>query len=307
MDSTAYTLDQIRITIDRLRESWLWLGLLVVPGRETRGVGTVATDADREVQWYRAMHERAYKDWALRHGMGALAPTPAGARVSVIDAQVMVRGIVVDVARLVAQSQGQTYVGGAADTVQAVIDALDWLEEGARPAPWICWTGGVLHREGALDRIRDPELAAAVDTALQRADRVACEAARVDGDIERGAAGVVRERYAPIDGRCPACRNKSLQLVHDGDERNRLRWHVRCISERCVCVGLGDIDSGRPPCPCRQKARYAGRRHAWAYGELSGPYGLWAAMAAASPVRRTLRSATTGHGRWSDRRSGNAP
>lgn len=284
MDPIPIILDQARLTIDRLRECWSWLEILVEPGRETRGPGQVETDAVRELQFYRAMHERAYKEWNLRHGRGALASTSAGARVSVLDARAAVHGQVVAVAKRIALSVDAVYLGPAS-SVDPVLAALNWI--GA-----------------ALDGVRDADLAAVVDTDLQRAARLAYDACRVDGDLERGAAGVVRELYAPIDGRCPACRNRSLQLVYDGsslsnsvsDMVRRSKWHVRCVSDRCCCRGQD--------CSCGQRVRYAGRRHAWAFGELTGPYGLWRAMEAASPARSRLESRTMGHGGWSDRRTG---
>lgn len=300
MDPIPIILDQVRLTIDRLRECWSWLELLVEPGRETRAPGVVETDAVRELQFYRAMHEQAYKVIALQNGRGALAPTPAGARVSVIDARAAVHGQVVAVARRVAVYRHATYVGPVAG-VDATLAALDWLA-GTDGSGWVAGTDGVWWRRGALDWIRDAELAASVDKDLQRASRLAHEAARVDGDFDQAVPGVVRELYAPIDGRCPACRNKSLQLVHDGNEHNRRRWHIRCVSEHCRCWGAGDENT--PPCGCRRWSKVPGRSHAWAWGELTGPYGLWRAMEAASPARPRVGSSTSGHGGWSDRRTG---
>lgn len=286
-EDIRYTVEQIRITADELRTAWAWLRLLVEPGRET-SVGTAVDDQRAERLTAAGFQARAYREWNLRRGLSALPPSPGSARVGIVDAQVHVHGIVVDVATRTARS-----VGGRpparADTVVATVNAaLDWLtgDAGEPGRPWITGTGGVLWRAGPLDELRDAGLAAGVDRDLQRADRIA-----------RAAARVLDERVQPIDHRCPACGQRSLQLYYDGDDRRR--WYVRCVSARCRCTGSGE--PGRPSCGCRQATRYAGRPHAWAYGELEGPFGLWAAIAATSPDRPRLEARTAGHGGWQSR------
>ncbi len=291
----------VRDAIGRLRESWAWLGELVEPGTETSG-GRVLTDVERERLAELAAAERAdryprprYDPHYLadRHrrpaedvlsrapaGHGALAATSAPARLSIVEAQAQVRAIVVDAARAVAAAARAVYVGRAGP--DAVPAALVWLD--GVPARWVAtadgvvWPrppGGVLHQ---VELGEVPADLAAIAAGLDRADRIA-----------REAAGVAATLTAPWPDRCPACRLRSLQLHHDGDQRHQRAWYVACVSEACVCAGAG--------CGCRQQVRYAGRRHAWARGELDGPYGLWAAVAAAHTPRPPVGSTRQGHGR----------
>ncbi|MCW6010330.1 hypothetical protein K1W54_38145 [Micromonospora sp. CPCC 205371] len=307
IDSTPYVVDQIRVTIAGLRTAWGWLGELVEPGRDS-APAAVLSDAMRARLDELAAAERAdryappvnlppgARQFASSSAY-ALPATRAGARIAVVDARARVHALVVDAARMVADQLGTVYVGDRAGDA-GVLDALDWLD--APPDRWVATAGGVVwHRRhgGVLDQLRDADAAARVDTALQRALRLARAAARdVDG-----------EHTAPVDGRCPACGRRSLELdfvsvaqlrAGELDERARRAWTVSCLSEACRCIGEG--------CRCRQKVRYAGRRHAWAYGELAGPYGLWRAMNAAGRRRRgpetRVGSEAAGHGGWAERR-----
>jgi hypothetical protein len=270
-----------RVTMARLRQSWEWLGLLVEPGRES-SVGAPVDDVRAEALAAQAIAEQAYKAWNLRQGLSALPPTPAAARLGIVDARVQVHGLVLDTARLVAVSQGAVY-RGARIGVDAVLAALDWLEVGVRPDPWVAGQDG-LYRQGWLDRVRDVRLVAAVDRRLARADQVA-----------RAAARVLDDTVQPINHRCPACRQRSLQLHYDPADLVRVadggrpavsaRWFVECVSDRCRCTVEG--------CGCRMRNRYAGRRHAWAYGELGE---LWSAIAAVGTRGDRLRATGTGLG-----------
>jgi len=300
--------EQIRATIADLREAWSWLGDLIEPGRDSAPI-PVLTDAQRARQDEAIAAERAERDawsadvpvgqrqFAAPAGRYALAGSRPGARIGVIDARAAVHGIVLDVARTVAAAEGARYVGDRAG-LAGVRDALDWLDGGA-PC-WIATVDGVIWRTppgGVLAQLDDAAVATVVNARLSRANRIAREAARSpDG-----------EHHAPVDHRCPACGRRSLELdygsdelLHRGaeDERYRRAWTVSCISEACRCAGEG--------CGCRQRIRYPGRRHAWAYGELSGPYGLWAAVRAADRRRRgpeaRVRSEVYGHGGWAERR-----
>jgi hypothetical protein len=276
--------EQARASIDELRQAWAWLRLLAEPGRES-STALVVDDAQAERLAALGMQAKAYRTWNLRWGLSALAPTPAAARIGVLDAQVAVHGLVLDVARAVATAAHSTYVG-ARSGADAVLDALDWLEEGPRPYPWVCGPEGPRWRAGALDRLRDPAAAAAAAGLLQRANRLAREACRVvDADPVR-----------PLEHRCPACRAQSLQLHYDGEDlarvadgarpRNVSRWYAECVSQRCRCTVQG--------CGCGMRSRIDGRRHAWAYGELPD---LWRAIERAAQIRgRPVGSAAEGHG-----------
>lgn len=287
IDGVGYTAEQIRITIDRLRQSWAWLRLLVAPGRET-SVGTAVDDQRAERLTAVGLQARAYRDWNLRQGQYALPPSPASARIGIVDAQVDVHGLVLTAVQHLARHLELGYVGRRNTVDQAVTTALDWLtgDAGEPGRRWIAGVDGVYWRTGPLDDLRHAGFAVGLDRDLQRADRIARTAARVLDD-----------RVQPIEHRCPACGQRSLQLQYDGDDRRT--WQVRCVSQRCRCAGTGE--PGRPACGCHQRTRYAGRPHAWAYGELDGPYGLWAAIAAASLTRPRLAARTNGHGGWQSR------
>jgi hypothetical protein len=280
--AAAALVEDCMATIDRLRQSWEWLGMLVEPGRES-SVGSPVDDARAEALAVQALAARADKEWNLRQGNSALPPAAAPARLGIVDAGVHVHGLVLDVARMVAASAGAVYVGARVGA-DAVIDALDWLELGSRPDPWVVGAEGVRWRESPLDRIRDAGVAASVDRQLARADQVA-----------RAAARVLDDTVQPINHRCPACRQRSLQLHYDpadlvrvadgGRPARTARWYVECVSERCRCTVEG--------CGCRMRHRYTGRRHAWAYGELGD---LWAAIAAVGAQSERLRAGGTGRG-----------
>lgn len=296
----AAAVDDCRIQLAALRESWGWLVELTAPGRE--GSVPLPVDDDRaEVLEALAWQTRAYRDWALRHGRTALPPTPAAARVEVVDAQAMVHTIVLAAVRLVARAAGASYVGPAGG-VDPVMAALDWLDEGTRPDPWVAAACG-LYRQGTLDRVRDAGVAARLAARLAAADRVARRAARVLG-----------EATMALPDRCPACRARSLQLHYDPHDLARMgdaarlaadpratvvqrtgawrrvrprqpaAWWVECVSDRCRCVADG--------CACRGVGRVAGRRHVWPYGELQA---LWTALTVA-PKGPGMRGGGEGRG-----------
>lgn len=279
-------LEHARVALDELRQAWSWLALLAEPGREASDA-LVVDDGQAERLAAQGMAARAYRTWNLRLGLSALAPTPSAARVGVLDAQVAVHGLVLDTARAVAAAAGATYVGrGTGD--QGVLDALDWLEQGHPPDPWICGPEGARWRAGPLDRLRDAAVAKAVADGLQRANQVARQAARVAGE----------DPVQPLEHRCPACGAQSLQL-HYGDPedlahvaagaarpRHVSRWYAECVSQRCRCVVQG--------CGCGMRSRIAGRRHAWSYGELAD---LWRAIERARQLRGArVGSSAEGHG-----------
>ncbi|HET8684991.1 MAG TPA: hypothetical protein VFM54_24425 [Micromonosporaceae bacterium] len=285
--------EQCRLSVARLRESWGWLALLVEPGRET-ATARVLGDAERAGDAARAREERADRQRVSRRPgalvtqwpeAAALAPTSAPVRVGVVDAQVAVHGLVLDVARRVAAARDAGYLGRPGDA--GVLDALGWLDEGG-PSRFVAAVGGVVWREpprGVLAGLADRDLLAWLDARLARADRIARGAARDTGQTTTG-----------VGDACPACGRWTLEWVMPGypDPRHRGRWWVRCASEACLCAGVG--------CPCRQAVRYEGRRHAWSSGELAGPGGLWLAIAIARHRRQArLRSTRRGHGGWADR------
>lgn len=275
-----------RVLVDELRTVWGWLDELVEPGRDSAPV-PLMTDVQRARQAEAAAVESAERAAAtgtapvgqrqfLVPGHGALVSARPAARLGILDARVAVHGLVSDAARVAARGMNASYVG-ARPGEAGVLDALSWLAEVLAEA--------------------DPVTVIRVEAMLARAVRIAREAARsVDG-----------EHLAPVDHRCPACGHRSLQLDYvseaslraaGDDERARWSWTVSCISESCRCAGEG--------CWCGQRIRYAGRRHAWAYGELSGPRGLWAAIRAADDRRRgpeaRVGSEAAGNGGWSERR-----
>jgi hypothetical protein len=283
IDAAPYVLDQIRVTVADLRAAWGWLAELVEPGRDSAPMPVLSDDQRARLDQVAAAEraDRHAPPVNLPPGARQFAPTSAyaspatraGARVAVVDARATVRGMVVDVAHMVAGCIDASYVGGA-----VVLDALDWID-------------------GAIADVRDVDALAAVDAALQRALIIARRAARDSA----------ADPVAPVDHRCPACGRRSLELDYGSEhelvdgavrEQSRRRWTISCISLGCRCVGEG--------CGCRQRVRYGGRRHAWAYGELAGPYGLWRAIAAADRRRRgpeaRVGSETAGHGGWSERR-----
>lgn len=271
---------QARTSIDDLRQALAWLSLLAEPGRDASTALAVDDDLAERLT-AQGMQARAYRDWNLTRGLSALPPTAAAARLGVLDAQAAVHGLVLDVARLVAAARGSTYVGMASGG-QAVVDALDWLEEGHRPDPWITGPEGVRWRAGPLDSLRDGDVAGEVAARLQRANTIARRTARV----------LDEDPVQPLEHHCPACGRQSLQLHYDrGDlvaaadgitPRQRSRWYAQCISGRCRCTVEG--------CGCGMRMRIAGRRHAWAWGELPD---LWRAIERAQHRRhrRVGRSA----------------
>lgn len=308
IDPLPHLVEQIHVTIASLRKEWAWLEDLVEPGRDSAPL-PLLTDAQRARQAAAAAAER--DEWAdqsawLPRGArqfapaaaSALAPSPAAARVTVVDARIAVHHLVVDVAHRAANALATRWVGGRAGDA-AVVDVLDWLE--GPPPCWIATADGTIWRippGGALAELHDVALVVDVDAALQRALAI----------VRRACRDSVGEHTVPVDHRCPACGRRSLQLdyVHpdllvdalDG-QRARRGWTVNCISEACRCTGEG--------CGCRQRVRYAGRRHAWRYGELSGPDGLWTAIAVADRRRRgpdsRVGSGAAGHGGWAERRT----
>lgn len=255
-DLAAGLVEQARATLDDLRRAWAWLSLLAEPGRASSSAAVV-DDARAEALTAQGLAARAYRIWNLRWGLSALAPTAAAARPGILDAQAAVHGLVLDLARLVAAEGQACYVGLRAGDA-AVGDALDWLDR-------------------ALVDVRDHRLALAALGTLQRANTVARSAARVLGE----------DPTQPLEHRCPACGRQSLQLHYDRDDlaragadlgeqpRNRSRWYAECVSRRCTCTVEG--------CGCGMRTRIAGRRHAWAYGELPD---LWRAIDRAQALRR---------------------
>lgn len=253
----------------RLHQSWSWLALLVEPGPET-SAGRVLSDIERDRQAADLRVER-YERTKVGASAAALAPSPAPIRLAVVDLQAYLTHRVRRVASRCARAAVPV---GYRPAGAAVPQLLDWLTVGRPPAPWIGSATGVLERRCAFDRCPAGTLSWAAEQ-LRHADQLA-----------RVAAGVFTDRLAPLPDRCPVCRLRSLQLDYTSDQRNS--WSVVCTSTRCVCSGTG--------CPCRHRIRYEGRRHAWSYGELDGPYGLWAAIGAARLPRPPIRRTASGHG-----------
>lgn len=254
MSAAAELVEQAQATLADLIQAWAWLHLLAEPGRASSSA-MVIDDARGEALAAQGMQARAYRDWNLQRGMTALPPTAAAARVGVLDAQAAVHAIVLNLARQAAKAEHAMYVGQRAGD-DAVADALAWLDY---------W---------ALPRVRDADLATAINAGLQRANSIARQAARVLGE----------EPTQPLEHRCPACGRQSLQLHYDREDlvraadgerpRNRSRWYAECVSQRCRCTVAG--------CGCGMRMRVDGRRHAWPYGELPD---LWRAIERAQRLR----------------------
>lgn len=290
---TSCGVADVREAIERLRESCAWLWLLMTPGRERRP-GRPVDEAQAELLEARGRSDRAYREWNLRHGRGALAPSAAAARLDVVDAQSVVHRRLVGLARRVAAHQGASYVGGRTGATAAAADVLDWLTVGGPGRRWVVDSAGDAWRAGVLDDLhdnRDAHLLREIARTLAAADEVA-----------RQAAGVVAEPVRPIEHRCPACRNRSLQLHHDGHDKRR--WTVRCVRRTCVCAGAG--------CGCLRRDRRPGVAHVWTRAEMEGPYGLATAVAIARRLteqgrpRPSVGSSAGGHGGWPERRTGAA-
>lgn len=291
LDSVRYTVEQIHISIDRIRAAWTWLCLLVEPGHATTPAGTAVGDAQAERLEALGHSDRAYRAYNLKHGMSALPPSPAPARVGIIDAQVAVHTLIADAVWLLASTGGRQAQRGADAAALDVPAALDWFT--GAPLAELGYSGadGVWWRAGALDRIRDSHLAADLDKLLQRAVRTAEAAAGIDVAMTR-----------PLEHRCPACGRRSLQLEHSSTTRTR--WTVECVSERCVCSGPARPD--QPACGCGRQEHREGRRHVWPYAELDGPHGLLAAVTAATATRPGVGRGAAGHGGWQSRNMGGA-
>ena len=272
-DAAAYVVEQIHLTIDQLRQSWAWLVDLVEPGHASPGSARAVTDEQAERLEAVGHSDRAYREWNLRYGMSALPPSPAAARLTVLDAQAVVAMCVLDAARATAAAASAVYVGGRPTVAESVRDALAWLD-------------GTSEQPGAVDELRNAKLAAAIDKWLQRADRTARAAAReLDEDVE------------PVGERCPACRRKSLQRELGGAGAV-----TRCVSESCCCTG--GAEPGKPACGCGRSRLEPGRRHVWLPSELGE---LSTAIEAAFPASPRLARSTWGHGGWQSRNMGGTP
>lgn len=282
-------IEEARLAVEQLRESWGWLCELVEPSRQP-GATLAVDDRQAEVLEARGRSDRAYRDWNLRLGMSALPPTPAPASLEVVDAQVYVHRILLDLGRLAARAQRASFVGGRAGMLATVVSILDWLDGTGGRGRFVATVDGVVWRQGQLE-IMPIALVLAAGKDLARADRAARSAARVVGIAAK-----------EVRFRCPACRRRSLQLQHDGEDKTQ--WYVRCVSDACRCTGEG--------CGCLQRRRVVGRAHSWPYGELESAYGLRNAVAVADAlaehrmrengVDREVRSESRGHGGWSNRR-----
>lgn len=280
--------EQIKITADRIRIAWAWLGLLVEPGHATVPSGTAVDDERAERLEAIGHSDRTYRFLNLREGMSALPPSPAPVRVGTVDTQVAVHAYVGVAVRMLANTGSSAHTWARADAAMATVPtALDWLV-GHDVGLGVDGLDGVWLRQGAVDRVRDAELAAAVDRLLQRADR----AARViTGDQDDAP-------IRPLEHRCPACGRRSLQLEITG--RDRSAWLTRCVSERCRCTGPGD--QATAACGCLRRAPAdVGRHHVWRYSDLDGPLGLIAALDRYDRQRPDVVAGAVGHGGWQSR------
>jgi hypothetical protein len=273
--AAAFVVEQIHLTLDRLRESWEWVVELVVPGHATSSSAAAVTDDQAERLEALGHSDRAYRAWNLRHGMSALPPSPAAARLAALDAPGVIAMCVIEAAHLAAAAADSVWVGGQPQRVATVRAALDWFD---RPA--------------VLDDVRDQAAAVRIDKLLQRADRTARAAAHCEDD-----------EVSPLHDRCPACGRRSLQQEVGRDAGGREnRRVIRCVSASCRCTGDGGPE--QPACGCRQKPKRPGRAHAWTPDQIDGPYGLWFAIeATAAGPRPPIHRGASGHGGWQSRRA----
>lgn len=289
--AARYAIEQIHLTVDRLRDAWDWLVALAEPGRPQPTPTRAMTDDQAERLEARGHSDRAYRAWNLRHGMSALPPSPAGARLDVVDAQAVVDRLVVDAVLTLAQTGGLRTQGRADAAAAAGVPAmLDWLA-GVEVGLGRTGRDGVwLKLRAAVDRVRDPKLAADVEQLLGRADRIARQAAAATDDVGEQVVDPDTSRPA----RCPACRRRSLQRELDGAGRPRL---IRCISQSCLCAG--DAEPGRDECGCRRAEKREGLQHVWI---PSAEHELWSAIAdQPRPTRRGVGRGAAGHGGWQSR------
>lgn len=279
--------EQICLTADRLRIAWAWLQLLVEPGHASVPSGTAVDDERAERLEALGHSDRAYRAINLREGMSALPASPAPVRVGIVDTQIAVHGHVASAVTMLGATGSTWTRRRAATAARTVPAALDWLA-GFELGLGVTGRDGVWLRPGAVDRIRDADLAAAVDRLLQRADRAA---RAVTGDEDDAP-------IRPLEHRCPACGHRSLQLEILG--RDRSTWLTRCVSDRCRCTGPGDQET--PACGCLRRAPSdVGRHHVWRYSDLDGPLGLVAALDRFDRQRPDVVAGAVGHGGWQSR------
>jgi len=161
---------------------------------------------------------------------------------------------------------------------------LDWIT-GCGIGLGYTGRDGALVVAGAIATVRDPELAAAAEQLLARADRTARAAAGADDDPAEQLVDDQTGRPA----RCPACGRRSLQR-----EATRL---IRCISASCRCTG--DAEPDVDECGCRRSEKRPGLPHVW---NRATEDELWAAIDyQPQPARPRLGHGGQGHGGWQSR------
>lgn len=271
--------------LDRLREAWGWLQLVLAPGPES-SAHRPYSDAGAEALSARAMEAATYREIALAHKQSALAPAPAPLRLDVLDAQESVRRMVLEVVADVAQYHREEPAGPGTRRVATVDTALAYLEGARDRAVLVVDPVGVCWR---MDRIS--EIGAEGVLALIGQDLAAA------AELARRASRVTEGTVLQLEHRCPACGRRSLQLECDGADQRQ--WHVCCVSASCLCKGS--------ECGCLQPVREAFQPHVWSRSELGGSFGLSAAIEAASRRARRRRgrlsSSAGGHGGWPERRT----
>lgn len=283
------TAAEVHHQLDRVREAWGWLRLVLAPGPETTAHRPYS-DAAAEARSAEAMEAATFRAIALQNKMSALAPAPAPLRIDVLDAQEAVRRIVLQVVADVADYHHEEPSGPGTRRVATVDTALAYLDDARARAVLVVNGDGVCWR---MDRISEITAAGV----LARVGRDLAAAAELARRASRCTEGTVLQ----LEHRCPACGRRSLQLECNGSDQNQ--WHVACVSASCQCIGT--------ECGCRQPVREPFRPHVWSRAELGGSFGLSAAIdaAAARRARRRprLSSSAGGHGGWPERRTLNTP
>jgi hypothetical protein len=264
----------------RIVRAFGWAAVLTEPGREPRPAAPLLTDAQRERIAEEAAAEAADRKENLRAGVTALGPSPSPLRPEMLIVRAQVLRTTARLVKRIERASGRTYAGPRL-TDRDVVYALDFVAGDGGPPCWAGRPGGPPYRRGVLGEI----------SALTTVEDVGEQLGEL-ADEAGTAVGITTDRIAPYPRQpCPACGRRTLQT--DATLANPKYWTVVCISEACRCTGTG--------CPCRRSVRWDGGRHAWSYGELTGPHGLDRAQAAQRAGHR-VGSAAVGHGGWQERR-----
>lgn len=250
IDLTEPLIAQAHVTLGWLQEALGWLDDLLEPGPMSRTARPL-TDQARERMDRLALEERADRYITARRGLSALAPTDAPLRLDVLGASTLIYGRLQHLCVEVAAHLHSSYLGRQGREAGTAA-ALAYLS-GDGPS----WALRLRSWTGALDAIRDHNMATRVVAELDRLNQVARDAADVP-DILR----------VHLDPACPACGRYSL--YGDITAPDPRHWYVICVQswdtdtgrEYCRCTGVG--------CACWRRRCQEGSRHVWCGMEETG-------------------------------------